>query len=108
MTNKNLTSWDNYINNSLQDDCEAAAYLELAIEEYQKDGNTKALMRAIQRVAEAKGGISKLAQETNLNRQNLYRIFSNQTSPRLDTITKILRALGYTFSLKSFKPTCTY
>lgn len=108
MTNKNLTSWDNYINNSLQDDCEAAAYLELAIEEYQKDGNTKALMRAIQRVAEAKGGISKLAQETNLNRQNLYRIFSNQTSPRFDTITKILRALGYTFSLKSFKPTCSY
>ena len=102
MTNKNLTSWDNYMNETLQDDCEATAYLELAIEEYQEDGDTKALMRAIQRVAEAKGGITKLAEETKLNRQNLYRIFANQTSPRFDTLTKILRALGYTFSLKSF------
>lgn len=102
MTNKNLTSWDNYINRTLQNDCEAIAYLELAIEEYQTDGDTKSLMRAIQRVAEAKGGISKLAEDTNLNRQNLYRIFANQTSPRFDTLTKILRALGFTFSLKSF------
>jgi probable addiction module antidote protein len=102
MTNKNLTSWDNYINESLQDDCEAVAYLELAIEEYQEDGDTKSLMRAIQRVAEAKGGISKLAEKTQLNRQNLYKIFSNKISPRFDTLTKILRALGFTFSLKSF------
>ncbi|MDY6309666.1 MAG: addiction module antidote protein [Cyanobacteriota bacterium] len=103
MTNKNLVSWDDYMDKTLQDDCEATAYLELAIEEYQQDGDTKAFMRAIQRVAEAKGGISKLAQETKLNRQNLYRIFSNKTSPRFDTLTKILRALGFTFSLKSFK-----
>jgi probable addiction module antidote protein len=86
----------------LQDDCEAVAYLELAIEEYQEDGDTKSLMRAIQRVAEAKGGISKLAEKTQLNRQNLYKIFSNKISPRFDTLTKILRALGFTFSLKSF------
>lgn len=104
MKNKNFISWDDYMNETLQDDSEATAYLELAIEEYQKDGDTKALMRAIKRVAEAKGGISKLAQETNLNRQNLYRIFSNQTSPRFDTLTKILRALGLTFALKTFNP----
>ena len=102
MTNKNLTSWDNYMNETLQDTYEATAYLELAIEEYQNDGDTKSLMRAIQRVAEAKGGISKLAEDTKLNRQNLYRIFANKTSPRFDTLTKILRALGFTFSLKSF------
>lgn len=90
------------MNETLQDTCEATAYLELAIEEYQNDGDTKSLMRAIQRVAEAKGGISKLAEDTKLNRQNLYRIFANETSPRFDTLTKILRALGFTFSLKSF------
>ncbi len=101
---KNLASWDEYMNDSLKDSCEAIAYLEVALEEYQTDGSTKNLMRAIQRVAEAKGGISKLAQETNLNRQNLYRIFSNQTSPRLDTLSKILKALGFTISIKSFDP----
>ena len=100
--NKNLTSWDNYMNNILQDNSEALSYLELAFDDYQKDGNTRALMLAIRRVAEANGGISKLANETKLNRQNLYRIFSNKTSPRFDTITKILRALGITISFKTF------
>lgn len=102
MTNhKNMISWDSYMNESLQDSSEAVLYLELALEEYQKDGDTKALMLAIQRVAEAKGGITKLAEETQLNRQNLYRIFSNKISPRFDTLSKILRALGITISFKT-------
>lgn len=100
--NNKLTSWDNYINDSLKDNCESIAYLETALEEYQADGDTKSLMRAIQRVAEAKVGITKLAETTKLNRQNLYRIFSNKTSPRFDTLSKILRALGITITFKSF------
>ncbi len=101
--NKKLTSWDNYINDSLKNNCEAIAYLETALEEYQEDGDTKSLMRAIQRVAEAKGGITKLAETTKLNRQNLYRIFANKISPRFDTLSKILRALGITITFKSFE-----
>lgn len=103
MTNdKKLLSWDEYMNSSLNSDDEAIAYLEIALEEYQTDGDTKSLMRAIQRVAEAKGGITKLAEVTKLNRQNLYRIFANKTSPRFDTLSKILRALGFTISIKSY------
>ncbi|MFI3301054.1 MAG: addiction module antidote protein [Candidatus Gastranaerophilales bacterium] len=98
----NLVSWNEYMNQALDDNSEAMSYLEVAFEEYQQDGDTRSLMRAIQRVAEAQGGISKLAQQTKLNRQNLYRIFANKTSPRFDTLSKILRALGVTISLKSF------
>lgn len=78
----------------------AIGYLETALEEYENDGDVKALMIAIQRVAEIKGGMTELARKTNLNRQNLYRIFSNQVSPRFDTLSKILKALGYTVSIK--------
>lgn len=99
--NKNQISWDSYMNTTLSDYNEAVAYLELALEDYQKDGDTKALMLAIQRVAEARGGISKLAETTQLNRQNLYRIFSNKISPRFDTLSKILKALGITITFKS-------
>jgi probable addiction module antidote protein len=102
MNTDKLTSWDEYMDESLQDSCEAMGYLEAALEEYQADGDTKSLMLAIQRIAEARGGISKLANETNLNRQNLYRIFSNRISPRFDTLSKILKALGFTISIKSF------
>lgn len=102
MKNNNLISWDEYLNNELMDPCEAIAYLEVALEEYQTNGNTEHLMQAVKRVAEARGGISKLAQETNLSRQNLYKIFSNKTSPRFDTLSKILRVLGFTIVIKPF------
>ncbi len=102
INNDKLSSWDDYMNNSLQDPDEASGYLEAAIEEYQIDGDAKYLMRAIQRIAVANGGISKLAQDTNLNRQNLYKIFSSQTSPRFDTFCKILNTLGFELCIKSF------
>ncbi|MEI7475352.1 MAG: addiction module antidote protein [bacterium] len=93
-------TFDNFMLEYLKDPEESTAYLDAAIEEYEIDGDTRALMIAIQRVAEVKGGITELARKTNLNRQNLYRIFSNQVSPRFDTLSRILRALGYTVSFK--------
>ena len=78
----------------------AVGYLETALEEYEEDNDVRALMIAIQRVAKIQGGMTELARKSGLNRQNLYRIFSNQVSPRFDTLSKILKALGYTISLK--------
>jgi probable addiction module antidote protein len=89
------------MNEYLQDRDEVSGFLEAALEEYENDGDIKALMSAIQRVAEAQGGMTELARKTNLNRQNLYRIFSNEVSPRVNTLLKILRALGYTITIKS-------
>jgi probable addiction module antidote protein len=84
----------------LQDNEEVFSFLEAALEEYEEDGDIKALMSAIQRVAEVQGGMTELARKTSLNRQNLYRIFSNEVSPRINTLLRILRALGYTISIK--------
>lgn len=93
-------TFDDFMFEYLQDVEEAAAYLEVALEEYEQDGDTRAFMIAIQRVAEVKGGITELSKKSGLNRQNLYRIFSNQVSPRFNTLFKILRALGFTVSIK--------
>ncbi len=102
MNNKlNFQTFDGYMKEYLSESPEnIIGYLETALEEYENDGDTRALMVAIQRIAEVKGGITELAKKTNLNRQNLYRIFSNQVSPRFDTLSKILKALGYTVSIK--------
>lgn len=92
---------DSFMKDYLEESPEnAVGYLETALEEYENDGDVKALMLAIQRVAEVKGGMTELAKKTGLNRQNLYRIFSNQVSPRFNTLSKILNALGYTVSIK--------
>ncbi len=98
--NKNkATSWNDYMDEYLQDNDEAAAFLEAALENYREDGESMYLMQAIEQVAKSRGGLSKLALQTQLNRQNLYKIFTNKTSPRLDTLSKILRALGLTISV---------
>ena len=75
-------------------------YLETALEEFENDGDLDALLLAIKRISELKGGITELAKKTNLSRQNLYKIFSHKVNPRFDTLLKILKALGYTFSIK--------
>jgi probable addiction module antidote protein len=66
-------------------------YLRTSFEEnYDMPG---AIMRAIRVVAEVRG-ISHLAENADLNRENLYRVLSGNTFPRIDTFFKIINALG--------------
>ena len=79
----------------LRDPVKAKSFLKVALEEYENDGDTQALMLGLRCIAEAQGGIAKLAEKTNLNRQNLYKIFSCKITPRFDTLLLIIRGLGY-------------
>ncbi len=98
---RKLQNWNDYMQDYLSESPEnLIGYLETSFEEFENDGDIGALLLAIKRVAELKGGISELSRKTNLSRQNLYKIFSHKVNPRLDTIIKILNALGYTFSIK--------
>jgi len=73
-------------------------YLKAALDEYQKDGDEKAFLAALSVAARVNGGFSKLAKETGLNRENLYRALSKHSDPRFSTIMQVLGSLG--FSLK--------
>lgn len=69
----------------------AALYLE----EFLADDDIDAFKLALRRVAEARlGGMSALAEATQLNRESLYRALSDKSNPRLDTLASILAALG--------------
>lgn len=70
------------------------------MEEYFKDGNKKDFYQALEDVAKANIGLSALAKKTNLNRQNLYKIFSGTSSPKLETIENILSSLGFTITIQ--------
>lgn len=94
-------NFDDYMLEHLQDSQEAIAYLETALEEYENDRNMEAFLLALKRVVDAKGGVSELAKNTKLNRQNLYKVFSNKVDPRFSTINIILQSLGLKFSLKT-------
>jgi probable addiction module antidote protein len=59
-----------------------------------------AILMAIRTVADARG-FKHFAEEINLNRENLYRVLSEDGNPRLDTFFKIIDGLGLRLSVES-------
>ena|SRR5271155_5432544 len=74
----------------LKDPKVAVVYLEECLQ----DGNMELFTAALKHVAEARGGLSTLAKKTSLNRESLYRTLSQNGNPRLDTLNKVLSAMG--------------
>ncbi|MDQ6988467.1 MAG: putative addiction module antidote protein [Mariprofundaceae bacterium] len=68
---------------------EVNAYLNLAF----LDDDPKVFLLALGYVAK-KHGMSKLAQESGLNRESLYKTFSAQGNPRWETLSKVLHCLN--------------
>jgi probable addiction module antidote protein len=78
----------------------AKAYLDVALEEYEQDGDLAFFLEALRNVVEAREGMTRLAEKTGLNRQNLYRVLSQEGNPELRTISLILHNLGYRLSVQ--------
>jgi len=70
---------------------EMAAYLEACFEDENMDAAF--IARAIGDIALA-SGMSKVARDTGLSCESLYKTFSGERNPRFDTILKVMRALG--------------
>lgn len=77
--------------NAILRDSEAAA---LYLEEALAAGDTEAFKLALRNVVEAQGGMTALARETELSRETLYRTLSESGNPTLETLSKVLGALG--------------
>ncbi|MGB0935140.1 MAG: addiction module antidote protein [Alphaproteobacteria bacterium] len=92
-------SFETYHIEKLKNPEQARLYLEVALEEYEQDGDTIEFLRALKQVTDAQGGMTKLSKKTNLSRQNLYKIMSGDRRPRLETITRLLKGLGFRLSL---------
>ena len=68
----------------------AAAYLNATL----ADGNRAAVKLALHRLAEAYGGVSKLAQHSGLDRVAPYRTLSRRGNPSFKTLSALLEAMG--------------
>ena len=58
-----------------------------------KEGNMDELLEAIGHIAKAKG-MSKIASETGLGRESLYKTFQEGSKPRFETVMRVLHSLG--------------
>lgn len=75
------------------------SFVNIAFEEYNNDNNVENLVVALKCVAQAKGGITLLAEKTGLSRQTIYNTFSLNGSPKLSSFMKILNVLGFEFKI---------
>ena len=84
---KNIAAFDaaDYLDN----DIVLAEYLNAALE----DEHPNVFLQAIADAAKARG-MSKLAKDTGLGRESLYKALAPGAKPRYDTVLKLVRALG--------------
>jgi probable addiction module antidote protein len=76
----------------------AAAYLKEALEDTENPG---VLLIALRRVAEARGGLAKVAKAAGIERESLYRALSAKGNPRMSTLVAVTRALGLKLTLEN-------
>jgi len=76
----------------------AAEYLKAAMEDTDEPA---VLLVALRQVAEARGGIAKVAKAAGIERESLYRALSPRGNPRFSTLVAVTRAMGLTLTVES-------
>lgn len=98
---KDITSvsHDECMIRELREDPEfAVEYLKVALEDTEEPG---VLLIALRRIAQARGGIAKVAKAAGVERESLYRALSARGNPRLSTLIAVTKAVGLKLTVES-------
>ncbi|HEY1686453.1 MAG TPA: addiction module antidote protein [Tepidisphaeraceae bacterium] len=79
----------------------AAEYLKAAMED---SDEPEVLLIALRHIAEAKGGLAKVAKAAGIERESLYQALSAKGNPRLSTLRGVLRAVGLKLTVENARP----
>jgi probable addiction module antidote protein len=92
-------SHDDAVVQELRDDPKLAAeYLRAAMDEADEP---QVLLIALRRIAEANGGIAKVAKAAGIQRESLYRALSAKGNPRWSTIQAVTRVVGLKLTVEA-------
>ena len=97
---RHYREFDEVMRDLIRDPKDAAEYLSVAAEE----GDNAVFLLALRDVLDVHGSLSAISRKTGLNRANLHQMLSGKTSPRLDTLTKVLRTAGLGISIVTLQP----
>ncbi len=84
----------------LKDSKRAKIAIEVALEEFEKDNDIEALLDTLRLVAQAQGGLAKLARKASVSRQALHEALSSKGNPRLRTFKSVIESLGLRMTVK--------
>jgi probable addiction module antidote protein len=76
----------------------AAEYLKVALQDTEEPA---VLLIALRRIAEARGGIAKVAKAAGIERESLYRALSARGNPRLSTLVAVTKAVGLKLTVEA-------
>ena len=82
-------SYEEFLFENLKNPEEAAGYLTACLEE-----GPDVFLLGVRDVAKARGGMKKLAEDTDLAREALYRMFSEEGDPTFTSISAVIESLG--------------
>lgn len=83
-------SYKDYLLDQLKDPKEAESYLNAALE----GGDPDVILLALSDIAKAQGGITLLAEKTDLKRANVSRMLSSRGNPTVVNLFLLLNAMG--------------
>ena len=99
MRDKTSESHDEVMRRRLRENPKfAAEYLKAALEDTEEP---RVLLIALRRIAEARGGIAKVAKAAGIERESLYRALSAKGNPRLSTLVAVTKAVGLKLTVEN-------
>jgi len=90
-----MTDFNDFVLEQLKDEEFQKEYMNESLTQYINDGDFNAFFRSLEMVIKSRDSISGFCEKAGIDRAMLYAIFSGKRVPRVDTLAKILKTLGY-------------
>src|SRR5574344_193702 len=92
---RKMSDFKEFVVEQLKDEEFQKEYMNESLAQYIQDGDFNAFFRSLEAVIKSRDSISGFCQKAGIDRALLYDIFSGNRVPRVDTLAKILKTLGY-------------
>ena len=90
-----MSDFNDFVLEQLKDEEFQKEYMNESLTQYINDGDFNAFFRSLELVIKSRDSIYGFCEKAGIDRTMLYEIFRGKRVPRLDTLAKILKTLGY-------------
>ena len=90
-----MSDFKDFVLEELKDNEFQKEYMNESLAEYIETGDFNAFFRSLETVIKSRDSITGFCLKAGIDRALLYDIFNGKRIPRVDTLAKILKTLGY-------------
>ena len=94
-----MTDFNEFLIEQLKNEEFQKEYMNESLAEYIEDGNFNAFFRSLENVTKSRDSISSFCKKAGIDRALLYDIFAGKRVPKIDTLAKIMKTLGYSLKI---------